>query len=234
MSTFHFKKFAIRQSNSALKVGTDAMVLGAFVDVANKKKGLDIGTGTGVLALMQVQKSLSLKVLAVELDSSSCEDAFYNFKNSNYSDQLLLENIDFLKLPENESYDLLFSNPPYYQNTLKGEKQNVNLAKHVQELTPVNLFKKVHSLLELKGEFWVIWPHATSELFEEIAMNSGLYLVKKIIVNGKPEEPVRIIYCFSKEQPLAIVMRDFTIRDQKGNYTDEYKNLTLEFHNKKL
>ena len=234
MSIFQFKKFSIRQEFSSLKVGTDAMVLGAFIDIRNKRNGLDIGTGTGVLALMQVQKSSQLNITAIELDEESCFDADYNFLNSEFTNQLTLEKVDFLEFSTTQKFDLIFSNPPFYQNSLKAEKDNVNLAKHVAELTPHVLFKKVSELLKEKGDFWVIWPYSAIEDFKKIANEWKLFVCKEITINGKVNDPVRMILCFKKSKSFNSENQIFTIREMNGDYTEEYKKLTLEFHDRKL
>ena len=234
MSTFHFKNFAIRQTNSVLKVGTDAMILGAFIETENRIKGLDIGAGTGVLAMMQAQKSRCLKITALEIDEKACLDARYNFENSSFANQLILEQTDFKKYSPEHTFDLIFSNPPYYQNSLKSKNSELNAAKHIDELTPQVLCEKVAKLLAENGCFWLIWPYSTSGEFEKIANENNLFAVKKIQLNGKPNEPIRTIFCFGKSVVLASKNSVFTIRDEFGNYTEGYKIRTSEFHNKQL
>jgi len=234
MSTFLFKEFSIRQEHAALKVGTDAMVLGAFIDSSEKSFGLDIGTGTGVIAMMIAQKNPEIQIKAIEIDNASCLDIIFNFENGPFSNQLELIHADFLKVNFSEKFDLIFTNPPYYTDALKTQDHRINQAKHTSDLNAETLCQKVNLLLSEKGEFWLIWPYSSKEGFITSASNNHLHLKKDITIQGKPGAPVRSVFCFSKNKNLKIESRIFIIRDEFGSYTEEYKKLTLEFHNRKL
>lgn len=229
MSVFKFKHFDVRQGRSALKVGTDAMVLGALVKTSNKVNALDVGSGTGVLALMLAQKNSNIKVTAIELDENSCLDAAENFETSPYANRLNLLNQDFLSFKQT-GFDLIVCNPPYYENGLLGEDNRVNTAKHVDQLTPERLTENAASCLSDVGQFWVIWPFESSLKFVTQANNSGLYLREQIIVFGKPNQPKRVVLCFEKLESSSLIESTFCIREASGDYTSDYKLLTREFH----
>lgn len=234
MSVFHFKYFSIQQTNAALKVGTDAMLLGALVQAEGKKKALDIGTGTGVLSLMQAQKNNELNITAVEIDSAACQDAQYNFSQSPFPNPIELIKGDFLKIDFTDKFDLIFSNPPYYQNAFRSENDLTNLAKHVAELSPDLLCEKVATLLETKGQFWLIWPFDNREKIKKSAADNGLFIEQEIQLEGKPEQPVRSIFCFSKNKIEKPQKTNFTIRNTTNQYSSEYIQLTRQFHDRKL
>jgi tRNA1Val (adenine37-N6)-methyltransferase len=234
MSTFLFKEFSIRQEYAALKVGTDAMVLGALIDSSKKSSGIDIGTGTGVIAMMVAQKNPAIQIKAIEIDDASCLDVIFNFENGPFSNQLELVHADFLKVNFSEKFDLIFTNPPYYVDALKTQNHRINKAKHASDLNAETLCQKVNLLLSEKGEFWLIWPYYSKEDFITSASKNQLYLKKDITIQGKPGAPVRSVICFSKNRNLESEASVFTIRDEFGDYTEEYKKLTLEFHNRKL
>ena len=112
MSTFYFKEFKINQKDASMKVGTDAMVLGALIDSKQKQKGLDIGTGTGVLSLMVAQKNKYLAIDAIDIDKDNISIAKENFENSKFENTFETINKDFLNFKSSIKYDLIFSNPP--------------------------------------------------------------------------------------------------------------------------
>lgn len=233
MSDFHFKKFSIRQSNSALKVGTDAMILGALVEGKGKRLALDIGTGTGVLALMLTQKEPSLTVHAIEKEESSATDAEFNFHESHFSERLKLMKADFIDFPFSENYDLIVSNPPFYEDALLSESRSTNTAKHVADLTADVLLEKSANLMTQDASLWIIWTYEKSPDLIEKALRKKLYLKTEICIYGKPQVPVRKVMEFTKNS-VQSVLKHLTIRDASGNYTEEYKKLTIDFHNRPL
>jgi tRNA1Val (adenine37-N6)-methyltransferase len=230
---FQFKHFSISQSNSALKVGTDAMVLGTLVETTTEKSALDIGTGTGVLALMLAQKNSSLSIDAIEIDAASCVDAKLNFENSIWNDRLTLIESDFLAHSFSKNYDLIVSNPPFYVDGLASPDNRITLSKHATELNFNTLFARVKDLLTSEGSFWVIYPFETHGLLESIAVDYQLFPVKLIEIQGKPNRSTRVIACF-KKMASEVHNEIFVIRDEEGMYTPTYIQATSEFHSKKI
>lgn len=234
MSFFNFKYFSIRQNHAALKVGTDSMLLGAFIQTHGKRKALDIGTGTGVLALMQAQKNPKLKITAIEISALSLKDAQVNISNSPFPMAIDLILGNFLQVDFTEKFDLIFSNPPFYSDGLKTKDLALNQAKHVDELPPSLLCEKVFYLLNENGHFWVIWPFETRLNFVLAATQSGLFLLEEIQLEGKPEKWVRSIFCFTTTKPETFKTRKFRIRNEDNRYSDEYLELTKDFHDREL
>ncbi len=230
---FQFKHFSVSQSNSALKVGTDAMVLGALIETANEKSALDIGTGTGVLALMLAQKNPTILVDAIEIDAASCIDANLNFSNANWKERINLIEGDFLDYSFSNQYDLIVSNPPFYVDGLASADDRTNQAKHSNELNFETLFNRVNQLLSSEGTFWLIYPYETHAFVESIARKNELFPSQLIEIQGKPNRPTRMVACFNKIAS-PIKRQVFVIRDVEGNYSPNYIEATSEFHSKKI
>ena len=233
MSVFRFKEFEIFQANAALKVGTDAMIFGAFLNAEGKKNALDIGAGTGVLSLMAAQRNKDLKIEAIEIEEAAIRDCLLNFENSNWSKHLKLYKGDFLQFQFKKKFDIIFTNPPFYFKGLLSDSNSINLAKHNASLPFDMLFNKVSDLLEPNGAFWIIIPYELEENILLLADNVGLMVNRKINVFAKQMRPSRLIFSFSNvEKPIK--EESIIIRESSGNYTDQYKVLTQDFHGTKL
>lgn len=232
MSVFRFKQFDIQQNSSAMKVGTDAMVLGALIDPSSHKTALDIGTGTGVLSLMLAQKSNELQIQAIELDTDACQEATYNVLQSRFSSQIQVVEGDFFTYPFETKYDLIFSNPPYFNATFLPNNEQRALARHAHFSFDA-FFQRTIQLLNPDGELWLILPLETWEEIEKNQLFSPLFCKEEISIWGNPSKIVRKIIRFSfKEQER--VNTNFVIRNQSGTYSDEYIVLTQAFHANKL
>jgi tRNA1Val (adenine37-N6)-methyltransferase len=229
MSIFQFKQFSIIQANSAMKVGTDAMVLGALVDVNGKLNGLDIGTGTGVLPLMLTQKNKQLHFTGLELDQQSALEATLNFKNASWYERLNCIQADFTHHTFSEQFDLIVSNPPYYENGLLSDQDRKMSTKHETRLSLQVLFEKTAKLLMPGGHFWVILPATNADKWKDVAKKMGLYCEKEIVVYGKPQKHVRTIFSFHKGE-TTWTQEELIIRNDSNDYTEMYKELTRDFH----
>lgn len=229
MSLFHFKHFSIQQDNTSLKVGTDAMLLGALISSKNHLKGLDIGTGCGVLSLMIAQKNQSIQIDAIDIDENNLIDAAINFKNSNYSDRLRTFNADFLAINLECRYDLIFSNPPFYEDGLKNENIRKANAKHESSLPIHLLIQKAFENLSDTGDFWIILPFTNYLKWIEFSISIGFYLNECIVIHGKPNIPKRVVFCLSKKNEVT-KETILTVRDNENRYTDQYVDLTVDYH----
>ncbi len=229
MSIFQFKYFSIKQDKAAMKVGTDAMLLGSFVDVSNKKRALDVGSGTGVLACMLAQQKSDLFIDAVEIEGNAFSELVINVQNTSFSNQINPIYGDILTLHFDSKYDLIVSNPPYFEDTYLSQHNERNLARHILDLTPNKLIGLCFKLLSDNGDFWVIIPAKNIDVWLKTAEKIGFYLVSEIKIMGVPGRHVRSIISFSK-QIRQINHQVFVIRDINGNYTNEYKKRTKEFH----
>lgn len=235
MSVFSFRQFQVQQKYTSLKVGTDAMLLGAFIDVAENEKALDIGAGTGVLSLMIAQKSSRISITAIEVDTDAILDLKTNFKRSPWSDRLRSIQNDFLKEDfSGHTYDLIFSNPPFYENGLLSENEKKNKSRHELSLPLESLFSKVNQLLTYSGSFWIILPYVNHEKWISFAHSLNLYCCNKIYLYAKPDVCKRVILTFQKVEKVDFTESNFLIRNQEGNYSEEYKMLTKDYHSKQL
>ena len=234
MSVFRFKQFDVKQANNPLKVGTDAMLLGAFIDAANKKSGLDLGTGTGVLSLMIAQKNTKIQLDAVEINSLAAVECSFNFKQSVWSNRLNCLEGDYLSIDFQKHYDLIFSNPPYHLESIIGENLEYNRAKHSDSNELAELFRLVNRILSEDGDFWLILPFQLQSYIQKIACENQLFCKQLIKIHAKVNKPnKRIIFQFQKKlSNLAVT--DFYIRNADNSYTNEYVQLTKEFHFVKL
>jgi tRNA1Val (adenine37-N6)-methyltransferase len=178
---------------------------------------------------MTAQRNPSLKITAIEIDAGAFVEAKMNFNNSSFKPQLTAFHVDFLNFSPDSKFDLIFSNPPYFENASKSSSQQKNLARHDDSL-PLNvLFEKVAVHLTENGLFWVILPNLTFDTYSEFASKIGLHLFKQIEIFGKENQLVRKIGAFSKINKSLDHSR-LIIRKNDGNYTDEYKELTIDYH----
>ncbi len=233
MSLFHFKEFSIQQDVSAMKVGTDAMILGSLVDANLKVNGLDIGTGTGVLSLMLAQKNKNICINAIEIDVESAKEAELNFQNSSWSNRLRIVHADFRTFFTEIQFDLIISNPPYFENGILNESIRKANSRHEDSLPLQELFQKVAEMLAANGHFWLILPFETAAKWKMKATELKLSCEKEIIIFGKPNLPKRIVLCFSKVG-VECEKSSVLIRTENNEYSNEYKELTVDFHGVKL
>jgi tRNA1Val (adenine37-N6)-methyltransferase len=234
MSIFRFKHFSVIQENSQMKVGTDSMLLGACINAVAPNRILDIGAGTGVLSLMMAQKCPKATIDAVEVDLNALKDCRSNFSASDWSNRLNVIAADFLQFSSNARYDLIISNPPFFENSLKNDLESKTLARHTDSLPIESLVQKVSTLISDQGYFWVILPLNTASRMIDCAQNYTLYPSTIWEIEGKPGNPIRKIIEFSKCKTHTVTEKKLCVRDVEGNYTKEYKQLTIDYHNKAL
>lgn len=235
MSTFQFKHFSVSQADTTMKVGTDAMLLGSLISLSDQPSiVLDIGTGTGVLALMITQRSENAIVMALEIDERACHEAEGNFKASAWSNRLASIEEDILEIEFDSKFDLIVSNPPYYENSLLSENGRTSRAKHAEFLPVDLLVEKVADLLADDGAFWVIIPSGNSENWINQAQKNDLHVQQSISIIGKEGQgEKRRILAFSRIKTKT-ESSSLTVRDGNGSYSKEYIQLTKEFHDRDL
>lgn len=230
---FQFKKFKIIQNKCLMKVGTDAVLLGAWIDSSNYKTILDIGTGTGVIALMIAQKSNAI-ITAIEIDKDSCCEAKVNFSKSIFSNKIKTKHISFQEFYKTTSkkFDLIVSNPPYFINSLKSKKDGRNLSRHNDLLSFDDLLLGVFKLLNLTGKFCLILPKNEALIFKSLAQTNGLFLTKLLRIqtrNGDVSEKRHLMqFEFSKTgySESTLIIEENSHR----NYTKEYKDFTKDYY----
>ena len=232
---FQFKQFSIEQDKCAMKVGTDGVLLGAWATLENNPYSiLDIGSGTGLIALMLAQRSYAEQIDALEIDENAYEQCVENFENSNWGDRLFCYHASFQEfveeMYEEEQYDLIISNPPFYTTHYKSENEQRDLARFEDALPFEHLLQGSSLLLSEEGIFCVIIPFQEEEKFISIANHFELFPSKITRVKGTPSTEVkRSLIAFSKKQ-IEAKTDELVIETARHQYTEEYKNLTQDFY----
>ncbi len=227
---FYFKQFKIRHANAAMKVGTDGVLLGSWVDCRNVERILDIGTGTGLLALMLAQK-YKAQIDAVEIDKEASELAVENVQESPWADQIRVIHNDISKYKTNQTYDLIVSNPPYYSTDIIAPNKSRAKARHTISLNPNKLMESVARLMADKGLFYVIYPVNVCRNWEDAATENGLFKVRELFVKPNPQkEPVRIISVFAFHESETYSETICIENNKRHDYSDEYRNLTGDYY----
>jgi len=228
---FEFKQFRIEQQNAAMKVGTDGVLLGAWTPVGGADRILDVGTGTGLIALMVAQRSAG-EVDAVEIDMLASDEAKFNFKHSPWSDRLTVFNTDFLDFYDLHTgqYDLIVCNPPFFINSMKSQHKASAVARHNQKLTFSQLIVGSRKLLHDDGRLCVIIPFESLLEFKELARLSDFFLHFRTDVFPRAGgAPKRVLLEFTRSGTYP-VHAELQILDENGLYTEKYKALTSPFY----
>lgn len=231
---FKFKQFTINQDRCAMKVGTDGVLLGAWVPIDNRPFSvLDIGAGTGLIALMLAQRSSAEQIDALEIDEEAYEQAVDNFENSPWGDRLFCYHAgldEFMEEPEDE-YDLIVSNPPFYSEDYKSNNEQRDLARFQDALPFEDLVEAADLLLSENGVFAVIIPFSEEERFVALAKEFELYPIKITRVKGTPTAIIkRSLLAFSRNEGAKVIVDELIIEIARHDYTEDYVKLTKEFY----
>jgi tRNA1Val (adenine37-N6)-methyltransferase len=229
---FNFKHFSVSDKSSAMKVGTDAVLLGAWVEVSGKKRILDIGTGSGIISLMLAQRS-SANITGLDIHKDSVEDAILNFKNSQWATRLKAIQSSFQEYSAHcsERYDLIVSNPPFFTNSLKSPKQLKNISKHNDLLPYQDLISGIRKVIATSGKFCIIVPESDAAFINNLSTENGFYCIRQLTISPKMSKPPsRVILEFSNSKPDAVKKEIISVRNDDNSYTSEYKLLTKDFY----
>ncbi|MFZ4263043.1 tRNA1(Val) (adenine(37)-N6)-methyltransferase [Sphingobacterium sp. HJSM2_6] len=228
---FQFKQFSVDQQQCAMRINTDGVLLGAFAAADSKSIDsiLDIGTGTGVIALMLAQRFENASVYAVEIDFLAAETAKLNFLNAPFHERLEIIHSDVFHWKPSGSFDLIVSNPPFYINSLHNPDPRKKVAKHTDEIFFKGLLEFAAQQLSEHGIFELILPSELSDLMIEEAAKLNLYLSNNIAIQSfKDADIIRSILRFERRVG-PIEKKLFTIYQERGVYTEAYKNLLKPF-----
>ena len=230
---FIFKQFTINQDRCAFKVGTDGVLLGASADTSGADRILDIGTGTGLIALMLAQRCQA-EITAIEPDKDSFEQACENIQNSKWQKRINILNTSLQDFnPENLKFDLIVSNPPYFRDSLKNPDPAKAASRHNISLSENELLKGVSRLLAQDGKLQVIMPYAEGNIFIAEASDYGLFCIKIIKIKSLPTSDIRrLILTFSGTRQETVEQFLTIEHGRRHEFTDEYKKLTKEFYMK--
>jgi tRNA1Val (adenine37-N6)-methyltransferase len=231
---FQFKQFTIHQNKTAMKVGTDGVLLGAWTPIEHHPNTiLDIGTGTGLIALMLAQRTSAEQIDAIEIDENAYEQAVDNFENSPWSDRLFCFHAgldEFMDEPEDQ-YDLIVSNPPFYAEDYKTENDQRDLARFQDALPFEDLVEAADMLLSENGIFAVIIPFKEETRFIDLCAETELFPVKVTRVKGTPNsETKRSLLAFKRYELPVLTPDELIIETARHQYTPEYIELTKDFY----
>lgn len=234
MKPFQFKQFSVAHDKCAMKIGTDAVLLGAWVECENANSILDIGTGTGIIALQLAQRSYAELIDAIEIEDNAYEQAVENFEQSIWGDRLFCYHASLQEFVEeiDEQYDFIVSNPPFYTSSFKEGTINESRSKarHSQFLTFEELITSTISLLSKTGSCAFVIPYEEENTFVELASQYKLYINRITRVKGTPETEIkRSLLQFSFVQKETEV-NELIIETQRHQYTNEYKELVKDFY----
>jgi tRNA1Val (adenine37-N6)-methyltransferase len=228
---FSFKEFTIFQDKAAFKVGTDGVLLGAAADITNRKRILDIGSGTGLITIMLAQRC-NAEIVAIEPDPESFSQTYDNVTGCKWSSRINVVNTSLQNyVPGTDKFDLIVTNPPYFSNSLKNPDQRKSSARHTDSLNSNELLKGAARLLEDKGRFQLILPYLEGNIFIAEAQEYGMYCNNILKIRPLPTSEIgRLILTFSREQ-LKATEKFLTIEHgRRHEFTEEYINLTKDFY----
>ncbi len=239
-SKFLFKEFAVSHHRSSMKVGVDGVMIGCWTDVCSARRILDVGTGCGLIALIVAQRAPEATIDAIDIDEPSIEEATENFSSSPWADRLnarlcsYSEASSLLKDSETK-YDLIISNPPYFDSGVKDAVTAREKARHQGELSPLTLLEGAKSLLADNGQVAMVVPLDISAQLEKDAETMGFQLVRKCCYRGHQDAPFKRILlqwklAASQFHNVGSETTFMTLEEQPGHPTEEYRELCKDFY----
>lgn len=227
---FNFKQFTINQEKSTFKVGTDGVLLGAYADVTGVKRILDIGTGTGLIALMLAQRS-EAEIVAIEPDHDSFIQSCENINNSPWKERIRVIESTLQEFNDENKFDLIVTNPPYFSDSVRNPDQRKSSARHNDTMNSTDILTNISRLLEENGCLQLIMPYAEGNMFIAEAAGYGFYC--QDVLKIKPlqtSEIRRLILKFGRKR-IRASEKFLTIEHGKRHeFTEEYKKLTRDFY----
>lgn len=231
--SFRFKRFNISQDKCAMKVGTDGVLLGAWANLPAHGKIADIGTGTGLLAIMAAQRSPAAEITGIEIDGNAAEQAGTNMANSPWSERLAVINSDINAFYQSHvsEFDCILSNPPYFTEDIKSHKEKRNVARHTDSLSFAQLANASSQMLKEGGNLCVILPLDAVLSFISEAVVRKLFLKRRTDIITKPNTPPkRVLMEFVKNCPVPETVFEKLVLTCGGTMTEEYRALTSDFY----
>lgn len=228
---FLFRRFSLVHSRSAMKIGTDGVLVGAWADAGNANAILDVGTGCGIIALMMAQRFPQAQIDAIEPDNGSLEDAADNFAASPWADRLTLAGGDFTSYGFEKKYDFIVSNPPFYSEDTESPDASRASARNTKALPPQAIAARCAGLLSAEGRIAVIYPYSSKTGITGIFAQHGFLPCAVTDVRDSPSAPLkRSLMCFSRNTIEPCVTDELCIRGEDGTWSDAYRALTGDFH----
>lgn len=228
-TVFRFKQFEISQEKSAMKIGTDGVLLGAWANAKDSVSILDIGTGTGLISLMLAQRFPTAKILGLEIDENAANEAKFNFEQSPFSDRLNLIHSSIQNFEPNHPFDFIVSNPPFFDRTHLEDSAR-NTARQQSDLTLNELLMHTNRLLTPTGKAAFIIPFDKAPEFIEFAGKQHLFPSKIMQVRGNVSAEIKRILIELTRNKQSTLLEELVIEIQRNVYTEDYIQLTKEFY----
>ena len=228
--TFHFKQFDVLNDKTAMKVGTDGVLLGAWCNVSGARRVLDVGTGCGVIALMVAQRNPDASVLGIDIDASGVEEASYNFAHSPWGDRLEARCVDYNDLDFSAAFDLVVSNPPFFTCGVLPPNQKRLNARHTRMLTFESLITGAKKMLRPQGRLALVTPcESHKEIIELCTFNSLNISRITEVISVKGASPKRLLWEITSS--LSTLETDcITIEDAPRQFNEHYIDLCHDFY----
>ena len=234
---FQCKQFFVGHDNCAMKVSTDSLILGSIVDVGHARSILDVGTGSGILALMLAQKSATdATVTAIDIDSEAIAQATHNAANSPWPEKIQVVQSPLQNMDRHQRYDLIVSNPPYFANALSPTRAYASMserrgqARKEQTLSIDDFFAQTAVLSHAWSRLYCMYPFAREAVVFNSALQSGWHVKRSLSVrHNASSAPYLGVYCFVRV-PETVAVETLTIRTGENQYTPEYKQLCTDFY----
>ncbi len=229
---FRFKHLVVHHHVSTLKVNTDGVLLAAWASPQVKGNyGLDIGSGSGVIALILAQEHPNLSIKGIDIHHDSVGQANFNAQVNQLSERLSFEVADATQWKTDRLYDLVISNPPFFANSTQSKLKETQMAKHVAELSIQRLIESVSSSLSATGLFFVVFPASSQQALIEQVRLCGLFVQAMVKVCSFPDtEPFNIMYCIVRERVDAVEESIVCIYERPGVYHKKYRSLTRNLY----
>ncbi len=238
LTKFQFKQFEVEQSKSAMKIGTDSVLLGAWTPIINNPYSiLDIGAGTGILSLMLAQRTIANQIDAIEIDADAFEECTANFENSPWNDRIYcfhcsLDEFTNELIEENEThqYDLIISNPPFFSEDYKSPNEKREIARFEEALPFEELIKSIDILLTEEGVFSLIIPYKEETKIKNLAEKFNLFPFEIMRIKGKPDSSIkRSMIAFSRKNTICKI-EELVIEYSRHIFSEKYIELTKDFY----
>ncbi|CAI1930519.1 tRNA1(Val) (adenine(37)-N6)-methyltransferase [Serratia quinivorans] len=231
---FTFKQFFVAHDRCAMKVGTDGVLLGAWAPLAQAQRVLDIGSGSGLIALMLAQRSAeNVQIDAVELDEAAAAQAHDNVLESPWSLRIQVHAQDIHHFAQHHAgqYDLIVSNPPYFEPAVACRDQARHNARYTETLTHDALLASAEQLIASQGTFCVVLPHDIGEAFETNAHRRGWHTAQRLNVSDRADTPMhRVLLALTRQPAEEATEQKLAIKLADGSYTDDFRRLITDFY----
>lgn len=230
---FKFKQFEVSHHRSSMKVGVDAVILGAWADIANASAILDVGCGSGVISLMCAQRNPNAKITGIDIHEGSIEEAKENYRNSPWRDRLSAYLADFNHYCKDsaEKFDYIISNPPYFDSGIETPESAREIARHQGDLSPEIILEKGSALLTPQGKIGIVIPISQADAIKDFSRGLQMSACRELIMSGREgREPKRAFIEFGLNSDKSIKTEFMTLEKIDGDYTKEYRSLCHDFY----